>query len=393
LVNFIQRVQKAVTDRIPSIRQPAPQSSTEKFMNEYGWLIKPKNKGAGVGWHVYYQAMDNVWVNACIQTYIDEVINLGFTIKDPEKKSQNKTHINYLQDLFHYPMGYTSYDTYAMYQTLMWKSYLGLGDAFSEVIYDFQYSNVPIGLKHIPTEWMQYYPDTDQWGFRADTHRFEEGELIHVKDPDIRGSVWGESKIDVIAKDLTMDILGQNHTLGILENDGLDPSGVIEYDKDIKPQVWERELKRLEADAQNHGKGTIILKGAKYNRAGVSNRDMEYSNLMNNIRDRIIATYGVPPAKVSIIETANLGSGSGNSQDKQFKKELKGKAKNFEDAFTRVMGKGEFQEIFQYNDLDIEDKLQRAQIEDIQIKNGSLTINEVRSAYGKNPVDWGDAPL
>ncbi len=107
----------------------------------------------------------------------------------------------------------------------------------------------------------------------------------------------------------------------------------------------------------------------------------EYSNMMNSIRDRIIATYGVPPAKVSIIETANLGSGSGLTQDKQFKKELKGKSKNFEDAFTRVISHGEFSEVFQYNDLDIEDKLQRAQIEDIQIKNGSLTINEVRNSY------------
>ena len=120
---------------------------------------------------------------------------------------------------------------------------------------------------------------------------------------------------------------------------------------------------------------------------------MEYSTMMNNIRDRIIATYGVPPAKVSIIETANLGSGSISTQDKQFKKELKGKSKNFEDAFTRVISHGEFEEVFQYNDLDIEDKLQRAQIEDIQIKNASLTINEVRNSYGKNPVVWGDKPL
>lgn len=120
---------------------------------------------------------------------------------------------------------------------------------------------------------------------------------------------------------------------------------------------------------------------------------MEYSNMMSDVRDRIIATYGVPPAKVSIIETANLGTGSGASQDKQFKKTLKGKAKNFEDCFTRVIGRSLFDEVFQYGDMDIEDKQQRAQIEDVQIRNGSLTINEARLGYAMTPVDWGNLPL
>ena len=47
----------------------------------------------------------------------------------------------------------------------------------------------------------------------------------------------------------------------------------------------------------------------------------------------------------------------------------------------------------QRNDLDIEDKYQRAQIEDIQIRNGSITINEVRNNYGWNKVSWGDEPI
>lgn len=43
--------------------------------------------------------------------------------------------------------------------------------------------------------------------------------------------------------------------------------------------------------------------------------------------------------------------------------------------------------------MDLENKLTRAQIEDIQLKNGVKSINEVRLDYGLNPVDWGDLPL
>ena len=57
------------------------------------------------------------------------------------------------------------------------------------------------------------------------------------------------------------------------------------------------------------------------------------------------------------------------------------------------MGHNGFEEVFQFSDLDIEDKLNRAQIEDIRLKNGSLSINEVRSTYGEEPVAWGNVPM
>lgn len=43
--------------------------------------------------------------------------------------------------------------------------------------------------------------------------------------------------------------------------------------------------------------------------------------------------------------------------------------------------------------MDLENKLTRAQIEDIQLKNGVKSIKEVRLDYGLNPVDWGELPL
>ena len=76
-------------------------------------------------------------------------------------------------------------------------------------------------------------------------------------------------------------------------------------------------------EADNVEKGLLILRGATYTSASRHNHDMEYQALMKDIRDRILATYGVPPQRVSIIEVANLGSGSGESQNKQFKKTFK----------------------------------------------------------------------
>lgn len=379
---------------LPFLRQPKSHSRYNKYFTNLTWAFQKRNKSIGVGWHTYYAAMRNVWVNACIQTYIDEVINVNYQIKSPiENTYPNQTHQKYLTYLFDNPMGYDSQDTFSTHQTLMWKSYLGLGDAFCEVIYDDNFTNVPCGFNYIPCEFMYYFTETDQWGFVDDSYRFENDELIHIKDPHIRNNVWGESKIDILARDIMLELLSRDYITDYLENYGIDPNGVIQYGSDIDDETWNDEIERLQMEADNVEKGLLILRGATYTSASKSNRDMEYQGLMKDIRDRVLATYGVPPQRVSIIEVANLGSGSGQSQNKQFKKTFKGKARLFEDAYNRILGKGGFEEYFQYGEIDIDDKQQIAQIDNIRLNNGSLTINEVRSKYELSPVPWGDQPL
>ena len=58
----------------------------------------------------------------------------------------------------------------------------------------------------------------------------------------------------------------------------------------------------------------------------------------------------------------------------------------FEDSFNKVLGRSAFREFFKYNELDIEDKHVKAQIDDIKLGNGTTTINEVRASYGLPPL-------
>ena len=37
--------------------------------------------------------------------------------------------------------------------------------------------------------------------------------------------------------------------------------------------------------------------------------------------------------------------------------------------------------------------MNRADIEDKQLRNGTTYINEVRSGYGLEPVEWGNVPM
>lgn len=386
-MSIFTKLNAGLKNKLPFVRRPTVSSAYDNLLlNHYSWINEPRNKSAGVGWRTYYNAGRNVWINACIKVYVNEVRNLGFRIKSPEENHANIARVNYLTNLFHNPMGLYSQDTYATFQSSMWTSLLLLGDAFCEVIYDEQYNNVPIGLNYIPCEMMNYFEETDQWGFVDNSHRFETEELVHVKEPGLRGGVWGESPVDVLARDLVLEILGKDFTQEILERKGLDPTGYIKFDSELNDTAYNQEIARMKTMEHQNRHGTMILRGAEFKNIGISSEDMQYYDMIKDIRDRILSTFGVPPYKVGIVETSNLDLGSGNSQDKNFKKTFQGKAKLFEDSFNKVLGRSAFREYFQYNDLDIEDKLVKAQIEDIRLKNGTLSVNEVRKEYGQEPI-------
>ena len=77
--------------QLPFLRQPQSKSHYNRYFSDILWAFQKRNKSVGIGWHTYYKAMCNVWVNACIQTYIDEVINVNYKIKSPIESVQIDT--------------------------------------------------------------------------------------------------------------------------------------------------------------------------------------------------------------------------------------------------------------------------------------------------------------
>jgi phage portal protein BeeE len=149
----------------------------------------------------------------------------------------------------------------------------------------------------------------------------------------------------------------------------------------------------MRTEAEDKPRGNIFLYGGEYQDIGLTNKDMEFTALTDKVRDRICGVYGVPPHKVGIIESGNLGGGTGESQDINFWKKRKGEIKLFEDAFNNVIGRTGWAEIFEFGVVDLENKLLRAQTEDIKLKNGTIVPNENRTGYNLDPYEGGDTPL
>lgn len=397
-MNIFTRIKNTISSYLPGNRNPNWYSPYSQFMSQYGWASRAANKPQG-DFEVYYEAIKNVYVFRCIQVEIDTLLGTGFQINKLNDESVDIARRNYLTNLFNNPEGWRSEITYAMFHSQYIRSFEGTGDAFIEANHEklFNDENVLTGFRHIPPELLTYYPDTDQWGYRTNPEiRYEPSELIHIHEPNIqlRGSKWGLCKIDNIALAIALLFQSMKHNKNIMDNDGLDPHAIISYPLEMDDNQFMNEMNRLSLSAkEKRNGGTLALKGGTFTSPGNIAKDMDWTSLMTLCRDMIIIGYGVPPAMVGIIETANLGSGSGDSQKRTYKDTLSGRASIIEGAFNKALGHNGFEEVFQFNELDTEDKKNRAEIENIRLQNGSLSINEVRSGYGEEPVPWGNVPM
>ena len=386
---------------LPIVRRPNYDSKREKVLSSYGWVFANANKTLG-DYSLYEQAENNVYVHRSIEVISDTLLINGFSINNPEDEAVCFERTWYLNNLFNNPQGVDSELTYAMFHKQYMRSFELTGDAFIEVNYDeFEwhdddYAKVIDGFNFIPPELIKWYEDTEQWGYRYNPDiRYEYDEIIHIYEPQIhfKDFNYGVSKLEKVRLPILMMLLGLNHNKDLLENDGIDPKAILSFDKDVSDESFEKELERLSllAEERKHG-GTLAVKGATFQSSSFSNNDMDFLSLMNLCRDMILTVYGVQPGKAGIRETANLGTGSGESQDKDFKDMMKAKATLIEGCFNKVLGHNGFEELFQFNEMDIEDKLKRTQIEMNKINTGVLTVNEVRMSYGLEPVAWGDLP-
>ena len=399
-MSILQTIQKHLP--FPKKRTPQPTIADYGYHWLYPYLhnnTPPGEKNKQPTWTTYYKAMDNEWISACIDTYVVEALNAGFEIySDNNKVDENPEVVEYVTDLFQRPDGPDGKDSYAKFMTRGITSMLGTGDFFAEVVTDPITQQLPTGFYFIQPHRLQYHYDTDQFGLIGTDIRYENDQLIHAEHgADPWNEIWGKSPIDKCARSITMDVLAGDFNKDFFKAK-MDPRGAIEFDKDMPIDNVDNSINILKRQSKENPRGHLMLHGAKYMRITQSNRDLEFTSLLNMMRDRIISVYGVPPQNVGVYTSGSLGNERDNTADKKFKKRLQGKVfRPIEDEFNRVLGKSfdlfGWDERFYFGDIDLEDKLQRAQIENIRLRNGSLSVNEIRSGYGEEDVSWGDMPL
>ena len=343
--------------------------------------------------HIYEDAMDNPIVFTCLQVYKNTALSCDFTIDTDTIEHDTTSTTQYLNRLFHEPEGYNSQTSWARMNSLIYDSTLGMGDAFFEISTDPNL-NTMNGFKYIHNRSITWYNDRECFGLAHDSNIvYEPDELIHIHVPNYLRSerVWGLRYIDKCASYVALFKNALRYNNDVLLNDGLNPKTFLKFGSDVKDHEMMAEIERIR-EAKRQGKGNTImyLRNAEYQNGADTNKDANYLELLRFARDGILQVFQVPPQLAGVIETANLGSGSGESQKKNWKNTFEGFTAHVENPFNNCLKHYGFSERFHYGKIDIIDKMYDAQVNEILIRNGVKTRDEVRNELGLDPLPRGN---
>lgn len=276
---------------------------------------------------------------------------------------------------------------------------LVFGDAFLEVVWA---GGIPVSLYTLDCPTMtplvdqhgtvSGYVQVTDFGQRA---TFGPTEVIHISLDAPRSGVFGVSPTQAAR----LPILSWLHAAATskeIYRKGDPPNVHADMPTGMSaPELnrWVAQYNQRNIGPRNIGQPVITKGGAKITELAQS-RVGNAITYLDQKRDEILAAYGVPPAKAGVIESGNLGGGTGEAQDITFKidtcapiAELILEKLNFHivrQGFAIADWHLKFREVDYRDSKVIED------IRDARLRNGSWTLNKYRAEIGEPPVPGGD---
>lgn len=152
--------------------------------------------------------------------------------------------------------------------------------------------------------------------------KFKEDEVVHFRTATRGSKPYGMSKIIALTNSIVMDRNARKYNKAFFRRGGKVRGLIIMKNATYEQITRNREFLKKIAKDPELAQGDLLLEGdADYKPIAVKPSEISFLELLKFSRDEILAVYGCPPSKVSLIETGNIGSGSGESQDKTFYEE------------------------------------------------------------------------
>jgi len=276
---------------------------------------------------------------------------------------------------------------------------LVFGDAFIEVTW---WGELPVALYNLdnPTTTpladehgnITGYVQVTESGQRAE---FEPRDVIHLSLDAPRSGVFGVSPTQAASLPITAWLFAAACGKEMARK-GLPPNVHVDFPAGMQPGEMNRW--RAQYQAQNVGPRNIgvpvMTKGGARIAELQAGKLPDVLAFLDQKRDEIIATYGVPPSKASIIESGNLGGGTGEEQDISYKVDLCApigelilEAFNFS-VSSQVFGIENWRAKFR--EVDYRASTVVETIRDMRLRNGAWVLNRYKAEIGEPSVDGGD---
>lgn len=349
---------------------------------------------------LYKAYLNSVWISACVDVISKRITSGGYTIEycganetpTPEEEAQKEQ----LQAFIEFTND--DEDFLQLVRTIV-ADILIYGECFVEIV---KQNGIPYSLHKIDCITMNYTLDPhgnivkfiQNLYHSTETIEFAPDEVMRFWLPSPNANKIALSPIERIMGSIDADVHMSDWVRSFFRK-GARPNFWIKFDGPKEEAdrfvAWLRENYTGMANAHVP---LILYDGAELYEIGKGSVDIDFLKGRELMCKEILAGYQVPPALVGLIESGNIGGGTGESQEKSFLRN------SCDPMRAMVMGQVNYRIVqkgfgitcwrigTRYADYREEGSV--SIIRDRDIRNGSLNINEVRRDMNRPQIDGGD---
>jgi HK97 family phage portal protein len=262
---------------------------------------------------------------------------------------------------------------------------------------------VPIAIWNIPAHWMQIIPSKTEFiaGYvmqqpgSPEKVPFSVEDIIHFKYPSPFSLYYGCPPMYAAAYDVDINRELKAHGVSFLLNNAT-PGGVLYTDE----RLGDKEYKRLRdmwnmrhKGSSNAGKIAVLEAGLKYEKTGSNLAELQFSDTSRNVRDAILAIFGVPASQLGLVEDVNRANAEANEYVYQNGTILP-KLKLIEEKLNeKMMPIYDVNLICEFDNVVPMDKDFRLREQTEHIRAGYSSIDDERAEDGKDPYDTPETTM
>jgi len=353
---------------------------------------------------ISYEYMDflyhnNSLIRACVDTKVKQIASLDWEIIprdvpylriDNMSEKEKETRRN-LEELLLYPNLFSeSFDTLI---TKWLTDLLKFDAAVLNVIWDRK-NNIPVGLKTLHGPDIKFIVNVDgeiiKYKDSSTNKEYKEDEIIYMELYPSTDSLYGNPPIESIVTEIASDIYSLGHNIRYFSENEV-PDGML-YLGHLPKQEYEvakQQFKQYKAQQYT----LRLLAGPnepKWINFRPSNKDMQFSELQDKVRKRIMTVYQINDSELGYTE--ELNSNSSEMQKKIFEhKGLRPLIKLVENHinnefikkinpkyYFRFQRPQELEQTEKYKQLMTQTDLMRVQLINLLYAEGKITLNEYR---------------
>lgn len=224
--------------------------------------------------------------------------------------------------------------------------------------------------------------------------RFKRNDIIFFKEPNPVNPYRGKGRVQAGAYQIDIDTFSDDWNRTFFYNSAL-PYLVFTSEKNISPEAIKRFMEQWRSKFEgrfNSHKVAFLGGGFKPEKIGGNMKDLDFMEGKRYIRDEILALFHLSKANIGIVEDVNRANQE--ASDARFAKTvLKPRMTSLVSYLNEFYLRNWADEdlFFDYDDPTPEDVEFKLKVYENGLKNGWMTINEVREEENLPPVEGGDA--